>query len=246
VSVSWADYQVSLAAYWLVQGRGGFFLRASGEQKARVEDSVRSGVLARMPDTADKAALSKLGEERQLQQYPTLTDAQFAAKLKTAFEVWTKAGTPDSVLSELMSAIGSVVGLSTNGMALVTANGRDWATPQPYALSWFDVGGPDDLDGTGFFNRFLIYIIAGTTSPGSFPDGCDQSNLARGVVARFKAGHSKLARFVVVGTATKLWGGFAFTTVPITAAVKLLWGGGGLTWDSTHNLPVYWAPPENQ
>ncbi|MEO8876123.1 MAG: hypothetical protein ABI461_11090, partial [Polyangiaceae bacterium] len=163
--IDWPSYQQSLSPFWLSNGRGGFYLRALGSQKARVEDAARTGTLQRFPAYADADAKLRIGLERQLDRYPALSDAQWSAMLQDAFTKWSVAGTAYALTRELQLAFPGVASLNNGYIMVKTAVGRTWvkdvsSSPDVYP-KWQDSAPSAD----GFWNRFTVYFVTTDAAP---------------------------------------------------------------------------------
>ena len=79
------------------------------------------------PDLAPVDALSHIGGDRQLEQGPSESNASFVARLKTAWDDWSRAGQPAEMLAQLYYG-------GFPGAVLVQQNGNSYtlsAAPTP-------------------------------------------------------------------------------------------------------------------
>ena len=80
-------------------GRG--FIKHIDDLNQDTIDSVK----ARFPTIAaangDTYALGLKGEERRLRRYPSETDEEYGARLKNAWEIYSKAGTETAIIEDL-------------------------------------------------------------------------------------------------------------------------------------------------
>lgn len=254
--VTQAEYQARLAAPWLRFTTGEFWLRAIGARKDELEDTLRSANQARFPTYADAAAVERIAAERGgLFRYPSTTLESWRERLRTAFDVWRRAGTYQGVLNELLLSLGSQAGLDEWGFLLFTGNGQWAAITLAGVMSWFlrlqQVGNIYWLDRywRTHWNVFTVFIRTSASNPSaSFPDGSTLSDLARRVTKTWKSGHSRCARFILVGKDTLVWGGHHFENETLSTSTLLKWGDAGMKWrsNSSPSKSVVWQPPEGQ
>lgn len=219
------DWAVQLVPPWLRQPKGEAFVRGLGEGKDWLAHRLRQSVLSRFFSYATADALNYGAAERQLLRAPTDTDAQFAARLRGAWNVWPWAGTPFGVLSELKaSGYASVMLLVVLGKrytldgagALVTASAPDGT----YLM------GPSNI-----WNQFRAVVTALPAQWGGVVLGnsSDEANRMRGILGRWKPAHAILDAIVIPN------GGNVYG-LPGTPA----WGAAGLTWGNS--TTVVWTP----
>lgn len=256
-NVSQAKYQESLAPPWLRLVRGAQWFRALGSRKSQAEDAIRSGNIARFPSYTDAAALDRIGAERDLERYPTTTIESWRERLRQAFTIWKRAGTYTGVLIELLLCLGPLAGVNEWGITLFTGNGQ-WASITLSAVvSWFlrlqQWPGRStyllDPAARSFWNVFAVVIRTSNSNPSlSFSSASPTADLARRVVRKWKSGHSRVARFILVGKDTLLWGAHHFENQTLSTATLLKWGDTGMTWRGTSSpsKSVVWQPPESQ
>ncbi len=86
---------------WL-QGYWGYRLMYSlAIQLDGVAESLRQGLLARMPGYGTAEALPYIGNDRQIARGFQETDDSYIARLQTAFDTWKIAGSARSILIQL-------------------------------------------------------------------------------------------------------------------------------------------------
>lgn len=248
-SLSYEQWLETLAAYWLRKGKGGFFLRAVGSMKDRLEFNLRAGVASRFPDFADERAQAVIGDERQLERYPGMSRTDFAERLKQAFELWYWAGTPHGLIRELHAAFLSEAA-NIRSWIIITPAGRwiHWdASGEQAVLS--DLGEPFSVASPNFFNRFGIIGIVETA--GTAPaDSSSSAELGRRVVQRWRAGHTLNTFIKLITDDSSVWGGCDWTfdflgATPMPSSNLTQWGDVGLTWGAA-GTQVDWTPPEPQ
>lgn len=123
------EWLQNLPIPWLVGGSNG---RAEVTAYGGVVDAeiatLKVATKARMPDYApDAAALAHIGAERGIFRGPAETSASYAARLKAAWDNWSRAGNAPELLLALWFA-------GWEGATLVTQNGLRWyvvGTPVP-------------------------------------------------------------------------------------------------------------------
>lgn len=248
-ALPYSQWLPTLAAYWLAKGKGSFYLSALGGTQDGLESRLRIAVKSRFPDFADPRALSVIGADRVLEQYPGSTSEFFASKLKEAFDVWYWGGTPHGLLRELVDAFDSITS-DVRSWLIITPIGR-WihfdVTGQVAVFS--DMGVPFSTGLTGFWNTFTVVGIVETS--GTAPaDGSTSADLGRRVIQKWRPGHARNTLIRLITDDSKLWGGcdwtFDFTgATPMPEANLLHWGDVGLTWGAD-GTQVDWTPPSPQ
>lgn len=252
--VLWRDFQESLAAFWLRLGRGGFWLRAVGAQKDKLESRLRQAVLSRLLlpylTRYDATAIALTASDRRMVQGTVESDAAFVARLRDAFDEWSRAGTALKVVELAANEAQSVVG--GYDTYLVESNGRWWSAGfggMVNTLGLDSTAEPYQWGNVREWNAFAVIFFVNTSSygPGGFPDGTQYDRL-RGIVRDWKAGHSRCVRFIVLGAATDVWGGLEDWASP---GPRLTWNGAGapsspgagVKWGNTtaSNQPEFWA-----
>lgn len=116
-----------------------------------IRDETKASLKAKYPTEAvaqsDTTALGLIGDDRQIERYFGETDAQYGARLRTAWDLYTKAGTETSITDDL--------------------EGRGFGdlTVREY-IDWADLGGGEhespgtnlDVNGDPWWSRFWLYI----------------------------------------------------------------------------------------
>lgn len=215
------DYAVALTPAWLRQPKGEAFMRGMGDVRDWMTDRLRQSVLARFFGYATRDGLNYGGVDRQLVRAPLDTDAQYAARLREAWNVWPWAGTPFGVLSEakasgypsvtLVISLGKVFRLNVVGELESTSG----------ALLSFSVP---------FWNTFAAILDAlpahwGGVVPAEYSD---EANRLRGILNRWKPAHAILDKIVVLNGGI-VWG------YPETRE----WGDVGINWGNS--TTVVWS-----
>lgn len=243
----WRDFQESLAAYWLRAEPGGFWLRAVGSAKDRLEHWLREGVLARWLQISggnyDAFALSRAAYERQTDQFPGETTTAHVARVRAAFDDWSRAGTAFKLAEIITEWQTSLYGFYS--VYVVEGNGRWWQT----GSIQFDVTagiGPSQWGNFGFWNACAAIFVLNSTGagPGAAPEVATDS--LRALVKAWKPGHVIWSRFIIVQLDTNMWGGLESWNAP---GPRLTWGGGAspanpvaLKWGDTPagSEPEFW------
>jgi hypothetical protein len=155
-------------------------------------DGLKQAVLARFVQRAPADALSDLGDERHIEQYPGDTTATYRARVLLAWDLWQQGGTAAGIIAALKS-------IGFTSVRIYTANGSG----MPGEGVW-----PPDGD-TSNWSRFwvLIDVSGSEVNPfawvrvlwGDRPFGTDwtwgstatpgQVALVRRVVRLWKAAH---------------------------------------------------------
>lgn len=213
---SFKQYQTSLAPWWARKSQGEAWFFGLGDLKDALEDRTRQAVKARFPSYCPPDALALIGDERQIEQGVTETEASYRSRLLNAWDIWPFAGTAYGVLLALYYA-----GYTNTYIAI--ANGHFYSLDGSLAL--VDTPATSPLTFTPpFWNTFRIIFPAPLIpSWSSVPlNASDEVNTIRRLVVRWKAGHAKFVDMVVV-TSGNVWG----------FPAALAWGSGGLVWGGT-------------
>lgn len=91
--------QPSALPNWLADEQGTSFQRTFGQTKDDALALYKEAVKARWPDAARPDALPYQGRDRRIMQAPGETDAQYAARLLNAHDIWQWAGTPTAMFN---------------------------------------------------------------------------------------------------------------------------------------------------
>jgi hypothetical protein len=216
------DYAVALTPSWLRQPKGAAFMRALGDSRDWMADRVRQSVLSRFFLHATRDALNYGGTERQLIRAPADTDAQFAERLRIAWDTWKWAGTPFGILSEMKAS-------GYPDVSLVIALGKRYRLDTDGTLLTTDGDTGTFTFTTGFWNEFRVVFDALPAHwSGVVPSSTsEEANKVRGIIKRWKPGHAIFDGIVILN-GQNVWGYGGLT-----------WGQASLTWGST---ATYWLP----
>ncbi len=98
---SYEQYQPSILPAWLQGPNGLAYAGVLGKLKDQISDNAKAAATVGMPTAARPDALPVIGFERQLVRGPAESDAQYAERLRTAFDAWALAGTPLGMLLQI-------------------------------------------------------------------------------------------------------------------------------------------------
>lgn len=85
-----------------LQGPNGLaYAGVLGGLKDIISNDARAAAVVGMPNALQPDALPAIGYERQLPRGPSESDAQYAERLRTAWDAWKLAGTPLAILLQL-------------------------------------------------------------------------------------------------------------------------------------------------
>jgi hypothetical protein len=194
--VGFKDYMPQYLPPWLHGPNGLAWARAIGDVKDGMTATLKERVAARfpvrpgtsLPPIAPTGALEALGREQQMPRALGESDAEYAARLADAFDIWAYAGTAYGLLRALRAAgfgaaricisKGKRYSLDADGGLVVEAMpAGSWCTepePQPFWSRFvvlFDVatGLPPDWYGpefAGIGSREELFDELGTTTSG--------------------------------------------------------------------------------
>lgn len=187
---TYAAWFQSLPIPWLVGG-------PVGSKDAAAQSALLDGQVARLklaqkahfPSYAPSDALPHIGGDRQLEQGPTETNANFVIRLKTAWDDWSRAGQPAELLAQLYWG-------GFPGAVLVQQNGLF------YQLTAAPTAGVDPTP------LLQIGALGGNASMGLYPvAGITISVVTGGVlgVAQFSITQGSLSTGLVTSAATSTW-----------------------------------------
>lgn len=218
MTIKFKDYQQSLAPGWLRQLRGGLWLAAIGQAKDALEYGVRSAIYERFPDYASWDALPRLGGERQFDRGVTETESQFRTRIKGAWDLWPKAGTPDGILTALNYA-------GYLHVYLISSNGETWTRDAGTGVVTLTRQSAGYTFSKGWWNEF--HVIFETALPASWvptppANGSNEVNNIRRILNLWKPAKALLNGMTVIQTGN-VWGW----------PVGRLWGDPGITWGGT-------------
>lgn len=122
------DSLLALAPPWLSdpQQAGGKFLYSIGLNGDALLDKAQQSLFARMPGLADPSALPLIGADRLIPRGPGETDAQFAMRLRGAFDLWQRAGINAGVLRQVLGYLNVY-----KPRARIVTDSSIWTTQRP-------------------------------------------------------------------------------------------------------------------
>jgi hypothetical protein len=132
---SFTEFLANLPIPWLVGGTNGSNdAAAQGAVLDQQVSLIKQATKAHMPGQAPTDALPVIGGDRQLEQGPTETNANFITRLKTAWDDWARAGTALELLVQLYWAgFGSAAIIQQNGLVF-TLSAAPTAGQDPTSL----------------------------------------------------------------------------------------------------------------
>lgn len=201
---------------WL-QGYWGYrFMYSIGIQLDAVAETLRQGVLARMPGYGTADALPYLGNDKQILRGANESEESFIARLQAAWTTWGTAGNAISVIKSLLGYVSPntpVIRYVTEGLDELGNPIADWVTIEDGSVTFYRASPSNwDWDGGDPNWRFWIitYFTAGFTQKtwddGHFYDdgtswGCaEPSTVAediRSIVSKMKAAGSECVNIIV-------------------------------------------------
>lgn len=194
------------------------WLRGIGDAKDNIEYSAKEAVFQRMPDHCGADSLVKIGGERQLDRGTTETEAQWRERLKSAWELWPKAGTPEGILNALHFA-------GYDSVYLVCSNGEIWNRDSGTGETIRQVYSSGYVFTKGWWNEFRVLFVSphpAHWSPSPPANDSDEVKNLRRIVNLWKPAKAKLDGFVV-HLSGLIWG----------FPPSQQWGGSGLAWGGT-------------
>jgi hypothetical protein len=205
-------YQRATRPPWLLQPQGEAWSDGTAEIKDEFAEDLLAAVQARLVELAPWDALVLLGTERSIARAPDDTDAEYAARVLDAWNLWTLGGTAHGVLRALFD-------FGYRGMHLMAVNGADTSldgSGEPVIAqlgSW-------SIDATlAFWSKFQV-LFTWPLPWGSVPD-------------------SGSAEVASIRRALRDWApGFATSGIAVQTAAGQLWGwprrtwGAGGTWNN--------------
>jgi hypothetical protein len=209
-----------------VQASLATFARAVGDTFDAMEFKADQAIKQRFPQYTSRGGLSALANERGLPRPLNATDAQHAAKLKDAWNLWPEAGTPFGLLRALTDEGYSVTLLTKRGNRYTLSSsgtGYDrWLGDSATFGSW----------APAFWNRFAVYIRP-TFPSGAVPTQTSgEGQTLLNIIAKWKSAHGFPAQVVWVPS-DLTWDGF-----PSGAT----WDAQGrATWDSNLATSTAWS-----
>ncbi len=116
--MGYADYRALFTPPWAGPTGDAWNSALGSLQDQQVADA-KLAVKARFPSLAPTDALPLIGQDRVIERGPAETDADYAARLKTAFDAWRWAGTATGLQTYVLAPAGY-----TNTRLI---SNRDWA-----------------------------------------------------------------------------------------------------------------------
>lgn len=216
MAIRFRDYQQHLAPRWLRGTNGSMWLSALGNAKDHLEHGLRSAIYQKFPSFASWDSLNKLGGERQLDRGVVETEAQYRARIASAWDIWPKAGTPEGILTALNLA-------GYEFVYLVCANGEYWTRNAGTGALTINVSATKFSFSKNWWNEFRVFFLP--TFPAWWSpipaNDSDEVNNIRRIVNLWKPARAKLDGFTLVQG--PLWGW----------PVSQKWNGASLTWGGT-------------
>lgn len=129
---------------WLADAQGIAFEQSFGATKDSGLALLKDAIKARWPSADQPDALPMQGRDRRILRAPPETDAQYAARLQLAHDIWLWAGTPTSMVNILAPYGYSAAMLS------------DYASSNVSVLNnWRGI-----LEGDQWFSRFIVLVAS--------------------------------------------------------------------------------------
>jgi hypothetical protein len=140
--------QPAMLPEWIADREGQVFERTFGRTKDDALDTLKEAIKARWPDASRPDALPLQGADRRILRAPTESDAQYAARLLAAHDLWLWGGTPTSMVN-IFAPYGydaTTLAVVPNHAVLLDGN-LDWFSRYILlgdALYWMSDGAWDD------------------------------------------------------------------------------------------------------
>ena len=152
--------QPKMLPQWVADQQGIAFEPSFGLLKDQAQALLKEAVKARWPDPWRGDALPLQGRDRRIYRAPVETDAQYAARLNTAGDLWQWAGTPTAMVG-IFAPYGYSSTSTTGSRVTVVPN---YAVILEGNLTWFSrfiiLVGPSYWSSDGLWS-----------SPGNYNDG---------------------------------------------------------------------------
>jgi hypothetical protein len=237
--MSFSTYQPSILPAWLQGPNGLAYAGALGSLKDTLGNYVRAAATAGCPLATMPDALPAIGYERQLIRGPAETDAQYAERLRTAFDAWGMAGTPLGMLLQIEVLYPGIPVVIVQQAARAFTLNPDTSLPALQRLVITNLNGGgwvfDANSGLppsqGFWSRFGVLFpgplpptwtdIESPPTTSTAPTTAEVNNLIA-IVNKWRPAKAT-AVWIKVVTSGLIWGW------PVTN----LWGNSGLTWGGT-------------
>ena len=148
---------VAISPPWLQGAVGGALQYTNGIALDALGNWMIEGVKASMPGIGTPDALVYLGRDRNIDRGPLETDAAYASRLSAAFDTWSTAGSPTTLLQQFRAYFSP----STATPLRLVSNAATWhtinlttsvVTRTPTAGNWTW----DALASTAWFRGWLI------------------------------------------------------------------------------------------
>ncbi len=168
--MSFEAFQPSILPAWLQGPVGLAYAATLGRLKDQLSNDAIAAATAGMPQSTRADCLPAVGYERQLAKGPAESDAQYAERLRTAWDAWKMAGTPLGMLLQfeiLYPGVPIVIiqqakrAFQLNPDTSLPALDRLVITPMPAGWTFDDNGGLPPQE--GFWSRFTVLF------PGPLP-----------------------------------------------------------------------------
>lgn len=188
---SYEQFQGDLAPAWLQQTRGRAWNEASGKTKDQLVDTTTDAVQARFVQSAPIDALPQIAADRLLERYPLETTPIFRSRIAGAWEVWEFAGTLYGLQVVLEQA-----GWLANVVEHWRTDSSIWAEFSVFLQPKTPITSPvwDTANWDAFFWDYDTNALP--------------LEAVLRLIAKFKAGHSKLRELWLVDTDTVYWDEF--------------------------------------
>lgn len=214
---TYRDYAISISPTWLRNAKGEVFMRSMGDVKDSLIDRTKAAVMVRFPSFAPDDGLARIGDERQMPRSIGETRAQYASRLRGAWDAWKWAGTPTGLLRALWWA-------GYQNCMLVIRLGKAYSLDGDLNVVVTDL--PSVTFTSPLWNTFRVFfpspLPASWVSGGIPSTSSDEANGIRNIIRKWKPAFARCESVVIYQTGLT-WG------YPPTLA----WGGSGLTWGGT-------------
>lgn len=198
-------YQRATRPPWLLQPQGEAWSDGTAELKDELAEDLLAAVQARLVELAPWDALTLLGTERTIARAPADTDAQYAARVRGAWDLWALGGTAHGVLRALFD-------FGYRGMHLMAVNGGADTSLDGSGNPVIAQLGSWSIDATlTFWSKFQV-LFTWPLPWGTVPD-------------------SGSAEVASIRRAVRDWApGFVTSGIAVQTAAGQLWGWPRRTW----------------
>lgn len=205
------EYQVRLAPPWLAQDlNGAAFEAALGDVKDELVDRAKRAVKSRFPGIAPADALAAIGSERGISRRIDESLADYAERLRRAWEAWPWSGTARGLLLELKAAGYTNAVLMSAQTAALALNAAD-----ELVVTTLPAGGWNSRGRSDFWSDFQVLLPAPHRWAGSVTETVAADGAAPTLIPGGKptaGAHTVRVTGRLAGTRTVL-GGTASVTV---------------------------------